>query len=121
MKNGHNGHTERAQWREGTIGDFLELSDARVAVIEVAVVLARRLREARTAAGLSQAELARRMNTQQPAIARLEAASEVTLDLLVRALLECGATLTDVAEAFGEAQRNLPQVQHSQKAMAKVA
>lgn len=98
-------------WREGTIGDFMGLSDAQAAMIEVKVLLAARLREKRVEVGLSQQQLAERLGTRQPAVARLESASRATVHALLRALLECGATLSDVAEVLREAERNLPEVQ----------
>ena len=59
----------------------------------------RLIRDARTAAGLSQAEVARRARTSQPAIARYEAGSSTpslaTLERILRACrrsLEVGAT-----------------------------
>ncbi len=98
------------QWKEGTAGDFLGLSDSEAAIIEAQVLLAQRLRELRTARGITQAELARRLNTRQSSIARMEAASQVTLDMLTKALLECGATLADVAQVFCEAGESVSEV-----------
>jgi len=52
------------------------------------------IREARLAAGLTQSELARRLGTTQPAIARLESAqSNPRLATLARALSACGRQL----------------------------
>jgi transcriptional regulator with XRE-family HTH domain len=53
------------------------------------------IRDARSAAGLTQAELARRLGTTQSAIARLEAAdSNPRIDTLDRALDACGRRLS---------------------------
>ena len=52
------------------------------------------LRDSRTAAGLSQAELANRLGTSQSAIARLEADdANPRIDTLARALRACGREL----------------------------
>ena len=52
------------------------------------------VRDARTAAGLSQAELAERLGTTQSAIARLEApGANPRVDTLARALRACGREL----------------------------
>jgi transcriptional regulator with XRE-family HTH domain len=52
------------------------------------------VREARTAAGLSQADLARLLGTTQPAIARLEAdGANPRMRTLERALRACGREL----------------------------
>ena len=53
------------------------------------------MRDARNAAGLTQAELARRLNTTQSAIARLEAAgSNPRIDTIDRVLRACGRRLS---------------------------
>ncbi len=53
------------------------------------------VREARKAAGLTQAELARRLRTTQSAIARLEAAeSNPRVDTIDRVLRACGRRLS---------------------------
>jgi len=52
------------------------------------------IREARLAAGLTQSELAHRLNTTQPAIARLESPrSNPRLATLTQALAACGRRL----------------------------
>jgi transcriptional regulator with XRE-family HTH domain len=52
------------------------------------------IRDARTAAGLSQAELANRLGTTQSAIARLEAdGANPRIETLARALRACGREL----------------------------
>jgi transcriptional regulator with XRE-family HTH domain len=56
------------------------------------------IKDARTAARLTQAELARRLETTQSAIARLERDhSNPRVDTLVRALAACGQELSFVA------------------------
>jgi transcriptional regulator with XRE-family HTH domain len=53
------------------------------------------LQQARRAAGLTQAELASRLGTTQPAIARLESShANPRIDTLARALRACGRELT---------------------------
>jgi transcriptional regulator with XRE-family HTH domain len=57
------------------------------------------LRNARLAAGITQAELARRLGTTQPVVARLEsAAANPTIETLNRALHATGHRLTLAAE-----------------------
>ena len=56
---------------------------------------AQTLRDARRRAGLSQRGLARRANTQQPAVARIESRAVVPrVDTLDRLLAACGVALT---------------------------
>lgn len=53
------------------------------------------IREARERAGLSQAELARRLGTRQPVVARWEAGARTpSFDTVVRAVRACGLDLS---------------------------
>ena len=64
--------------------------------------VARMIREARSAAGLSQAELATRAETSQPALARYETGEVLpTLPTLERLLLGCGRRLEIRSAAVG--------------------
>jgi uncharacterized protein len=59
------------------------------------ILSARLLREARTAAGMTQAELARRAGTSQPAVAAYESGTKIpTVATLERLLAAAGASLT---------------------------
>jgi uncharacterized protein len=59
------------------------------------ILSAKLIREARTAAGMTQAELARRAGTSQPAIAAYEAGDKIpTVATLERLLLAAGVSLT---------------------------
>jgi ribosome-binding protein aMBF1 (putative translation factor) len=92
----------KAGWRSGSVKDFLGLSDAEAALIEMRLSLSRSLRERRVGDGLSQSDLAARMGSSQSRIAKMEAAdSSVSLDLLIRSLLTLGATTKDIARALG--------------------
>jgi ribosome-binding protein aMBF1 (putative translation factor) len=93
---------QKAEWRSGSVKDFLGLSDAEAALIEMRLSLSRSLRERRVGGGLSQSDLAARMGSSQSRIAKMEAAdSSVSLDLLIRSLLTLGATTKDIARALG--------------------
>ena len=61
--------------------------------------VARLIRDARTEAGLTQAELARRIGTRQPVVSRWEGGQdEPRLSTLARLMRACGLSLTLVAE-----------------------
>jgi transcriptional regulator with XRE-family HTH domain len=63
---------------------------------------AQTLRDARRRAGLSQRALARRANTQQPAVARIESSAVVPrVNTLDRLLAECGLALAIVPRPAG--------------------
>jgi predicted transcriptional regulator len=92
---------EAAGWRVGDAADFLELSPEEVAFIEMKLSLSRRLRELRLSQKLSQQSLAKRINSSQSRVAKMEAGDpSVSLDLMVRTLLAMGATREDVAIAL---------------------
>jgi DNA-binding XRE family transcriptional regulator len=96
---------EAAGWRVGDAVDFLELSPEEVAFIEMKLSLSRRLRELRLSQKLSQQSLAKRINSSQSRVAKMEAGDpSVSLDLMVRTLLAMGATREDVAGAIATFQ-----------------
>jgi DNA-binding XRE family transcriptional regulator len=96
---------EAAGWRVGDAADFLELSPEEAAFIEMKLSLSRRLRELRLSQQLSQQSLAKKINSSQSRVAKMEAGDpSVSLDLMVRTLLAMGATREDVAIAL--VQRN---------------
>ncbi len=92
---------ENAGWRLGTAVDFLELTDAEAALVELKVRLSEALRARRLAQGISQAALAKQLRSSQSRVAKMEAADPtVSLDLLLRGLLVMGAKPSDVAKAL---------------------
>lgn len=92
---------EAAGWRVGTAQEFLKLSDAETALVEVKMSLSRDLRERRNKQGLSQAQVARRLDSSQSRVAKMEAGDpSVSMDLLVRTLLALGASSKDLARTI---------------------
>ncbi len=84
-------------WREGTVQDFLGLSDAEAALVNMKAALAVRLHHRRRGLALSQTELAERLGSGQSRVAKMEAAHpSVSLELLVRALLATGMTMAEI-------------------------
>jgi len=82
---------EAAGWKVGDAADFLEMSDEERQLLDTRVALALAIREQRKATGLSQKELGARLKTSQPRVAKIErAASDVSMDQLVRALTAAG-------------------------------
>jgi DNA-binding XRE family transcriptional regulator len=78
---------ERAGWKIGTVGDLLELTPAEEALVDAKVQLGAVVRTLRRRGGLSQAELAKRMGSSQPRVAKLENRDpEVSLDLQMKAI-----------------------------------
>jgi len=82
---------ESTGWKVGDAADFLEMSDEERQLLDTRVALALAIREQREAAKLSQKELGARLKTSQPRVAKIErAASDVSMDQLVRALTAAG-------------------------------
>ena len=85
---------ESAGWKVGDAADFLGLSDQERQLLDARVALALAIRRQRKAVHLSQKQLGARLKTSQPRVARIEhAASDVSLDQLVRAFTAAGGKL----------------------------
>jgi len=92
---------EAKGWKFGTVGEFLQLSRADEAYVEMKVALAEALEKKRKEQHLTQRQLAEVLKTSQPRIAMIEKGdSSVTLDLVVRALLALGAKPKKLAALF---------------------
>jgi predicted XRE-type DNA-binding protein len=101
MKNRTKTRLEARGWRVGDVATFLDLTPEEAAFIETKLALSRSLRLHRTANGLSQAALAKRLHSSQSRIAKMEAADPtVSIDLLLRALFALGARPRDVASCL---------------------
>jgi DNA-binding XRE family transcriptional regulator len=92
-----------AGWKIGSPKELLQLSDEEESLIEMKLALAGGLRKLRTASGLTQNQLAKRLGSSQSRVAKLESADPaVSIDLLVRSLLALGATRQQVAKIVGQ-------------------
>jgi len=101
MKKTKRATLEAHGWRLGTAAEFLKLTPEEVAFVETKLALSQSVRDRRTASGLSQAALAKRLRSSQSRVAKMEAAEPaVSIDLLLRALFALGATPRDVASAI---------------------
>ncbi len=91
MKESKRRKIEAAGWKVGTVREFLNLTPAEEAYIELKLSLAQELEKTRKAKHLTQKTLAMMLSTSQPRIAMMEKADgSVSLDLLVKALLLLG-------------------------------
>lgn len=97
---------EAKGWKIGTAAEFLGLTPEDEAAIErrramdrARTALAKLVKESRGT--MTQAELARRIKTSQPRIAKVEAGeSNVSLDLLIRAAIGAGASLDTIGRTL---------------------
>ena len=78
---------QRAGWKVGTVGEFLELTPAEEALIETKLRLGGLVRALRERSHLSQADLAKRIGSSQPRVAKIENHDpEVSLELQMKAI-----------------------------------
>ena len=101
MKKEKKKRLESKGWSLGNARDFLELSDEEAAYIELKLALCQNLKERRQARRLTQAQLARMLNSSQSRVAKMEACDPtVSIDLLIRSHLALGATKKDLAKVI---------------------
>ena len=95
---------EAAGWKVGTVKEFLGLSEAESALLEIRLALARGLRAWRARKHLTQAAVARKIGSSQSRVAKMETGDPtVSIDLLVRALLALGADPRELGRIIGSA------------------
>jgi ribosome-binding protein aMBF1 (putative translation factor) len=96
---------EAAGWRFGDAADFLATSDEERQLLDVRVEAALAVRRQRKALKLSQKQLAGRIQTSQPRIAKIErAAADVSLEQILRAFAAAGGRIV-VKQAAAAAAR----------------
>lgn len=85
----------------GNAQDFLGLSPAEAAYVEVRLALAKALRDCRTKHHLTQAAFAKKVHSSQSRVAKMEAGDpSVSVDLMIRSMMTLGATAKDVGRAI---------------------
>lgn len=90
-------------WKIGTASEFLGLSIEEELFIELKLSLSRQLREIRVSHEVTQKALAKRIQSSQSRVAKMESGDpSVSIDLLIRALLSMGATSQDIAGAISQ-------------------
>lgn len=105
MKKSKREALEAKGWKVGSVAEFLGLSEAESALLELKLALGRSLRERRTKQGVTQVELARLLGSSQSRVAKMEAADpSVSLDLLVRSLFALGATPRDLGRVLARSK-----------------
>jgi DNA-binding XRE family transcriptional regulator len=88
----------RAGWTIGSVTEFLGLTEAEAALVELKLTLSRRLKERRARSRLSQGQLAKLLGSSQSRVAKMEAGDpSVSIDLLIRSLLAIGTTRKELA------------------------
>jgi len=82
---------ESRGWTVGNAEDFLELTPAETAYIEMKLALAQALKDQRVRKNLTQKDFARMIKSSQSRVAKMENGDPtVSIDLMVRSLLALG-------------------------------
>ena len=88
-------------WRTGSVAEFLDLSAEESAYIEMKLALSEKLRERRRRKKLTQAELAKAIESSQSRVAKMEAGDPtVSIDLLVKSLLALGVSKKELGRTI---------------------
>jgi DNA-binding transcriptional regulator YiaG len=103
MKKPKDNHSEKpkAEWVEGSVQDFLSLTDAEMELIETRLAASRLLKAIRQQQKLTQAAVAAKLRTSQSRLAKMETGDpSVSLDLLFKSLFSLGVSRKKLASAF---------------------
>lgn len=97
---------KKAGWNVGDTQGFLGLSDQEQQYIDIKLSLSQLLQNTRRKSGLTQTELAQRIDSSQSRIAKMEGGEPgVSIDLIIRALLALGVDQGELAESIKEPKR----------------
>jgi DNA-binding XRE family transcriptional regulator len=90
-------------WKIGSVSEFLELSPEESILVEIKLALSLNLKERRKRL-MTQAELAEKIHSSQPRVAKAENGDDsVSIELLIRAMLATGATPQDIGQVIAQA------------------
>ena len=88
-------------WKTGSVAEFLDLSAEESAYIEMKLALSEKLRDWRRRKKLTQAELAKAIESSQSRVAKMEAGDPtVSIDLLVKSLLALGVSKKELGRTI---------------------
>ena len=91
----------KSGWVEGSVQDFLQLSNAEMDLIETRLAASRLLKATRKQRKLTQQALAAKLHTSQSRLAKMEAGDpSVSLDLIFKSLFSLGVSRKRLASAF---------------------
>lgn len=89
---------EAKGWKFGSVAEFLDLTPEESALMEIKLALSRKLRERREKQ-MTQADMAKKIRSSQPRIAKAEQGDgSISIELLIRAMLATGMTPKDIGE-----------------------
>jgi predicted XRE-type DNA-binding protein len=113
---------EAAGWCLGDAADFVKMTDAERQLLDARVEIALAVRQQRQALNLSQKQLAIRIKTSQPRVAKIErAASDVSLDQILKAFAAAGGHISVKLSAGPQSTKKTGKSHRSgRKNMARV-
>lgn len=92
-------HLESKGYKIGSIDDFLGLSKEESEYIEMKLALSQALSKRRKHSKLTQVQLAKKIQSSQSRVAKMEKGDPtVSLDLLIKSLLAMGETKRNIAK-----------------------
>ncbi|MCC6329938.1 MAG: helix-turn-helix transcriptional regulator [Acidobacteria bacterium] len=93
----------KAGWKAAGTEEFLGLSSAEAALVELRLRLSDKLKQRRRTMKLSQTAFAKSIRSSQSRVAKMEASdSTVSIDLLIRSLFGSGITLQELSETISD-------------------
>jgi DNA-binding XRE family transcriptional regulator len=88
-------------WKVGSVAEFLDLSTEEISYIEMKLALSEKLRERRRRKRLTQAELAKAIQSSQSRVAKMEAGDPtVSIDLLFKSLIALGVSKKELGRTI---------------------
>jgi len=101
VKKSNRAKLESKGWRIGSAEEFLNLSAEETAYIEMKLALSEKLKQRRQRKKMTQAQLAKLVQSSQSRVAKLEAGDpSVSIDLLVKSLLALGVSKKEVGRSI---------------------
>src|SRR4029079_1534327 len=84
-----------AGWKTGDAADFFGLSDDQRQLLDMRVAMAKAIRRRRLSQNITQKNLAIKLHSTQPRVAKIEAAApDVSFDQMLKALVVLGGGIT---------------------------
>jgi DNA-binding XRE family transcriptional regulator len=94
---------EARGWHIGTVDELLGLTPDESTYVELKLALSRSVRQYRQSKHITQGNLAKRLQSSQSRVAKVEAGDEsVSMDLMIRSLLAMGATREELAQIIAK-------------------
>ena len=95
---------EAAGWKFESVEEFLKLTPEEVRLIELRLALSRALKDERRKCRLTQTAVAKKLNTTQPRVSRMESGDPtISFEYLFRSLFKLGATNKSLAKTIESA------------------